>query len=138
MKIFKNQINIISYLILAFLFVSCSTVDEDCLCTMEYRYTLVTVVDTLGVPVDSLTVTIKDKDGDELNVQQESSLFGVGKYTVLNDSFTHIMCVCGTPQKIYFSATDGNSIANGEFMFNTDECKCHINKVSGPDTLVLR
>ena len=138
MKIFKNQINIISYLILAFLFVSCSTVDEDCLCTMEYRYTLVTVVDTLGVPVDSLTVTIKDKDGDELNVQQESSLFGVGKYTVLNDSFTHIMCVCGTPQKIYFFATDGNRVANGEFMFNTDDCKCHINKVSGPDTLVLR
>lgn len=118
--------------------VSCSTVDEDCMCTMEYRYTLVTVVDTLGVPVDSLTVTIKDKDGDELDVQQESSLFGAGKYTVLTDSFTHIMCACGTPQQIYFSATDGSRIANGEFMFNTDECRCHINNVSGPDTLVLK
>ena len=117
---------------------SCSTVDKDCLCTEEYRFFLVTVVDTLGVPVDSLTVTIRDKDGDELDVVQESYAFGPGKYTVLNDSFTQMFCVCGTSQKIYFSATDGNRIAEGEFLFNTDECKCHINKVEGPDTLVLR
>jgi len=118
--------------------VSCSTVNEDCMCTEEYRFYLVTVVDTLGVPVDSLTVTIKDKDGDELDVAQDTHPFGAGKYTVLNDSFTQMFCSCTTPEKIYFSATDGNRIANGEFMFNTDECKCHINKVSGPDTLVLR
>jgi len=138
MKSVKNQINIFSYLIIAFLFASCSTVEDDCMCTMEYRFYLVTVVDTLGVPVDSLNVTVRDKDGDELDVQQESSMFGAGKYTVLNDSFTHIFCNCGTPQQIYFSATDGSRVANGEFMFNTDECKCHINKVSGPDTLVLK
>jgi hypothetical protein len=121
-----------------FYFLSCSTVDEDCMCTMEYRFYLVTVVDTLGVPVDSLSVMIKDKDGDELDVQQESYPFGAGKYTVLNDSFTDMFCACGKPQAIYFSATEGRRTANGEFSFNTDECKCHINKVSGPDTLVLR
>ena len=59
--------------------VSCSTVDEDCMCTEEYRFFLVTVVDTLGVPVDSLDVTIRDKDGDELDVLQESHPFGAGE-----------------------------------------------------------
>lgn len=117
---------------------SCSTVDEDCLCTEEYRFFLVTVVDTLGVPVDSLNVTIRDKDGDELNVVQDPYPFGAGKYTVLNDSFTQMFCSCTTPEKIYFSATDGNRIAAGEYLFNTDKCRCHINKVSGPDTLVIR
>ena len=117
---------------------SCSTVDKDCLCTEEYRFFLVTVVDTLGVPVDSLTVTIRDKDGDELDVVQESYAFGPGKYTVLNDSFTQMFCSCTTPERIYFSATDGSRIATGEYLFNTDNCKCHINKVEGPDTLVLR
>lgn len=117
---------------------SCSDLEEDCVCTEEYRTYIVTVVDTLGVPVDSLIVTIKDKDGDELDVQQEPFYLDEGKYTVLNDSFTHIMCSCGTPQIIYFSATDGNRTATGEFMFNTDDCKCHINKISGSDTLVLR
>ena len=118
--------------------VSCSTVDEDCMCTEEYRFFLVTVVDTLGVPVDSLDVTIRDKDGDELNVLQDSHPFGAGKYTVLNDSFTEMFCACGTTQKVYFSATDGSRITKGEFMFITDECRCHINKISGPDTLILK
>lgn len=117
---------------------SCSDLEEDCMCTEEYRFYLVTVIDTLGVPVDSLTVTITDKDGDELDVTQDPNPFGAGKYTVLNDSFIQMFCSCTTPEKIYFSATDGIRTASGEFMFNTDECKCHINKVSGPDTLVLR
>ncbi len=119
-------------------FISCSTLEEECLCTEEYRTYLVTVVDAFGAPVDSLDIMVKNADGDELNVQHESYYLGAGKYTVLNDSFTHIMCTCGSPQAIYFSATDGNRITNGEFMFNTDKCMCHINKVSGPDTLVLR
>jgi hypothetical protein len=117
---------------------SCSDLEEDCICTEEYRTYLVTVVDSLGFPVDSLDVAIKDKDGDELNVLQDPYYLGTGKYTVLNDSFTHIMCTCGSPQAIYFSATDGIRTANGEFSFNTDKCRCHINKISGLDTLVLR
>ena len=123
---------------LSVIIISCSTLEKDCLCTAEYRFYLVTVVDTLGVPVDSLNTTIKNKDGDELDVQQEINIFGAGKYTVLNDSFTQMFCDCGTPQQIYFSATDGNITTYGEYLFNTDECKCHINKVSGPDTLVLK
>lgn len=130
--------SLLAVIFVIFVIISCSEIDKDCLCTEEYRTYLVTVVDTLGVPVDSLNITIKDKDGDELDVQQEPYYLGEGKYTVLNDSFTHIMCTCGTAQAIYFSATDGSKIANGEFMFNTDDCKCHINKVSGPDTLVLK
>lgn len=128
---------IIFFLISITVFSSCSEIDKDCLCTEEFRFYLVSVVDTLGNPVDSLTITIKDKDGDELDVQQDQYFLDEGKYTVLNDSFTHIFCSCGTPQTIYFSATDGNRTANGEFLFNIDECKCHVNKVSGPDTLLL-
>lgn len=130
--------NLLILFLSVILFFSCSTVDEDCLCTEEYRFFLVTVVDTLGVPVDSLNVTIRDKDGDELNVVQDPHPFGAGKYTVLNDSFTQMLCSCPTAEKIYFSATDGNRIAAGEYLFNTDKCRCHINKVSGPDTLVIR
>lgn len=120
------------------LFYCCSEIDTDCICSEEFRSYLVTVVDTLGAPVDSLNVTIKNKYGDELDVKQDPYFFDDGKYTVLNDSFTQLFCSCGTTQKIYFSATDGSRNASGEFMFNTDKCKCHINKVSGPDTLILK
>ena len=117
---------------------SCSTVDEDCMCTEEYRFFLVTVVDTMGVPVDSLTIMIKDKDGDELDVQQQDQIFGPGKYTVLDDSFTKMFVSPAVSEKVTFTATDGTRNVTGEYLFNTDKCRCHINKVSGLDTLVLR
>jgi len=117
---------------------SCSEIDQGCMCTEEYRSYLVTIVDTLGIPVDSLDVTVRDENGDELSVMQDPYPWGAGNYTVMNDSFTQIFCSCTLPEKIYFSATDGNRITNGEFLFKTDECNCHVYKVSGPDTLVLR
>jgi hypothetical protein len=61
----KNIFVIILFSLITF---SCSEIDKDCLYLEEYRFFLVTVVDTLGVPVDSLNVTIRDKDGDELDV----------------------------------------------------------------------
>ena len=131
------KITIVSFLLIIAI-ISCSEVDNDCICTEEFRSYLVTVVDTIGVPVDSLNVTIRDKDGDELNVVQDPHPFGAGKYTVLNDSFTQMLCYCPTAEEIYFSATDGNRVAVGEYLFNTNKCRCHINKVSGPDTLVIR
>ena len=116
---------------------SCSTVENDCMCTMEFRAYLVTVINSAGVPIDSLSLLIRDKDGNELNVEQTYFPYSGGMYTVLTDSFTKMFCSCGTPEKIYFTATDGTRTASAEYLFNTDECKCHINKVSGPDTLVI-
>ncbi len=128
---------IIFFLISITVFSSCSEIDKDCLCTEEFRFYLVSVVDTLGNPVDSLTITIKDKDGDELDVQQQDQIFGPGKYTVLDDSFVKMFVSPSIAEKITFTATDGILTVTREFLFSTDDCRCHINKVSGPDTLIL-
>jgi len=42
------------------------------------------------------------------------------------------------PGKIFFTGTKNNLEVTGEYLFNTDECRCHVNKVAGPDTLVLK
>jgi len=118
--------------------VSCSVLDDDCLCTDEFCYYTVTVVDTLGVPVDSLTISIKDEEGNELDVRQNNSIFGHGNYIVLDDSFTGLFASTDAHEKVFFSATDGERIAQAEYLFNTDRCRCHVNKVSGADTLVLK
>jgi len=125
-------------ILIAVLIYSCSEVDNDCICTEEFRSYLVTVVDTIGVPVDSLTISIKDKDGDELDVRQQDQIFGPGKYTVLDDSFINLFVSPAVSEKVAFTATNGTRNVTGEYLFNTDKCRCHINKVSGPDTLVLR
>lgn len=137
MNYIKNTVNFYFFVFIVFIISGCSTIEKDCLCTAEYRFYLVTIVDTLGVPVDSLDIIVKDKDGDELDILQENNIFGAGRYTVLTDSFTKMFCPCGTPEKIYFTAAKRNRIASAEYFFNTDDCQCHINKVSGPDTLVI-
>jgi hypothetical protein len=131
------KITIVSFLLIIAI-ISCSEVDNDCICTEEFRSYLVTVVDTIGVPVDSLNVIIKDKDGDELDVQQHNQIFDPGKYTVLDDSFIKMFVSSTVSEKVTFTATDGVRSVTGEYLFNTDKCRCHINKVSGPDTLVIR
>jgi hypothetical protein len=125
-------------ILFSFITYSCSEINKDCLCTEEFRSYFVTVVDTIGVPVDSLDATVRDKNGFEINVLQPPYHFSEGIYTVLDDSFKEIFYSSTLPEKFYFSATDGSRTAAGEYLFNIDECNCHIYKVSGPDTLVLR
>lgn len=125
-------------LFISLFLISCSVLEDDCLCTTEYRYYLVTVVDTLGAPVDSLTVSVKDKNGSELNISQENQIFGSGNYIVFNDSFTSMFVSVTDTEKIIFTAADGVRNVIGEYLFDTDRCRCHINKISGPDTLVIK
>lgn len=118
--------------------VSCSTVDKDCICTEVFVTSTVLIIDNNGVPIDSLSVTVKDKDGNKLNIEQDFFQFVPGRYIVLNDGFLNLLCGKLLPQKFFFSATDGSKTVSAEYFFHTDDCCCHISKVEGPDTLVLR
>jgi hypothetical protein len=117
---------------------SCSTVDKDCICTEVFMTSTVMIIDSNGVPVDSLSVTVKDKDGNKLNIEQDFFQFVPGRYIGLNDGFLNLLCGKLLPQKFFFSATDGSKTISAEYLYHTDDCCCHINKVEGPDTLVLR
>lgn len=117
---------------------SCSTVDKNCFCTEVFMTSTVMIIDSNGVPIDSLSVTVKDKDGNKLNIQQDFFQFVPGRYIVLNDGFLNLLCGKLLPQKFFFSATDGKKTISAEYLYHTDDCCCHIAKVEGPDTLVLR
>lgn len=118
--------------------VSCSTVDKNCICTEVFVTSTVLIIDNNGVPIDSLSVTVKDKDGNKLNIEQDFFQFVPGRYIVLNDGFLNLLCGKLLPQKFFFSATDGSKTVFAEYFYNTDDCCCHISKVEGPDTLVLK
>ena len=83
------KLSVLTGLILVFVY-SCSEIEKDCMCTQEFRGYAVVVTDTLGVPADSLSVTIKDQNGNVLDVEQEQFDPEDGKYTVLTDSFTQL------------------------------------------------
>ena len=123
--------------ILLILWNQCSEESNDCICTEEFRMYLVVVVDTLGIPVDSLQTTIRNEQGKNYTFSEPGAPpYLQGSYFVMTDGYQDDF---GTkPEKIFFGGTKNNLEVFGEYLFHTDECRCHVYKVAGPDTLVLK
>ena len=122
-------------LINVFLFISCTNDTNDFICTEEFRSIVVVVVDTLNNPVSGLISTIEDVSGKMYSFPQEPPFFP-GQYTIMNDSYVHDFS--SVPKTILFTAENDSLAVGAQYLINADECICHINKVSGPDTLVFR
>ena len=109
--------------------------DEDCPCTMEFRMITVVVVDTTNNIVLGLTTIVKDDSGKVYDVYNDPTFFP-GHYTVMDDNYVRELTT--QPKRFLFTGVKDSLTVNGEFFVSTDKCKCHIEKVSGPDTLILR
>ena len=121
--------------VMSILFYSCALVenqDSGCMCTQEILSVGVTVVDQNNRVVDSLTVTVKNKNSGKLYDFGESR-DDRGRYLVMTDSYTKDFSVF--PQTIVFTGKRGNVEASADFLIVTDECKCHVEKSAVPDTL---
>jgi hypothetical protein len=133
MKIFFLLIASLSLI----LWKQCSDEPDDCICTEEFRMYLVTVVDSLGNPVDSLLTTITNDGGKEYNFEGYTPPpFMPGAYFVMTDGYESDFRLGS--KKIFFKGTKEDKEAAGEYEFKTDKCLCHVYKVTGPDTLVLK
>jgi hypothetical protein len=98
---------------------------------------LVTVVDSLGNPIDSLLTTITNERGKEYNFDGFTPPpFMPGVYFVMTDGYEGDFR--SGSKKIFFKGTKDDKEATGEYEFKTDKCLCHVYKVAGPDTLVLK
>jgi hypothetical protein len=93
----------------------------------------VTVVDQNNRVVDSLIVTVKNKfTGKVYDFYGETRSYG-GGYLVMTDEYTKDFSTI--PQTIVFTGKKGNVEVSADFEIVTDECKCHVGKSAGPDTL---
>jgi len=116
---------------------NCTDESSDCICTEEFRTYLVTVIDTLGNPVDSLQITVTNSRGKYYNFDTYStSPFMQGACFVMTDGYESDFST--RPEKIIFQGTKDDKETIVEFYFNTDKCRCHVYKAAGPDTLVLK
>jgi len=115
----------------------CSDESPDCVCTEEFRTYLVTVVDSVGNPVDSLQTTIRNEQGKYYTFSEPGvPPYLQGSYFVMTDGYRDDFRT--KPEKIFFGGTKNNLEVSGEYLFHTDECRCHVYKVAGWDTLVLK
>ena len=133
MKFFKPII----FFFIILLMYNCDDESLDCFCTEEFRTYLVIVVDGNGNPIDSLQTKVTSDRGKEYNFEGFTTPpFMQGAYFVMTDGHQNDFEI--RPGKIFFTGTKNNLEVTGEYLFNTDECRCHVYKVAGPDTLVLK
>jgi hypothetical protein len=122
--------------VMSILFYSCASIvnqDSGCVCTEVFVSVGVTVVDQNNRVVDSLIVTVKNRStGKVYDFYGEIREYG-GGYIVMTDEYTKDFSTM--PQAIVFTGHKGNTYISADFSIITDECKCHVGKSAGPDTL---
>jgi hypothetical protein len=115
-----------------------------CACTMNYVSFYVTVLDASAQPatLDEMIIT-RPATGDTLYPPparlMKKADFGRpsnGWNLVLDDMYTYLFSPA--PDTVLFYGRNGSQTVNAAYVFNTDSCRCHLNRISGPDTLVLR
>ena len=115
--------------------------DDECetvACTMEFRTFSVAVVNEAGEPVTGLEpVVTMMRTGEELDFSDmgpgdpES-----GVYLVMTDGNGSLIQQDEEP--VRFAVTTGQLSVSGDFVFGMTWCRCHVEQLSGPDTLVMR
>lgn len=120
----------------SFLLVSCtSNTSDDCVCTDDLRVFSVVVIDNNNNLVDSLITSVTNPATGKVYNFSDSFPFSEGRYTVMTDEqkddFTTMQ------EKILFTGQKNSRTVSAEYFFNTDNCRCHVQKVSGPDTLKI-
>jgi hypothetical protein len=114
---------------------ACSDPQEPCFCTEEFRTYLVTVLEPDGRPADGLRFSVtRTADGRDATPDQ-GFLLDEGVYVVLSDAQLDLVDEAGTSFRVTASR-DGASVT-ADFVFDTDTCRCHVQRVSGPETIQL-
>jgi hypothetical protein len=115
---------------------ACGEPQEPCgVCTEELRLSPVTVLDAGGQPVGGLQFSVvRVEDGRDVTPEQAFA-WEDGLYIVLTDGELDFVDEEGTAFRV--TASNAQAGVTADFVFNTDACRCHISKVSGPDTIQL-
>ena len=105
-------------------------------CTEEFRSWTVTVVDSDGHPVDGLDVEVTRVLTGELLPYGDPSHFAPGEYRIMDDGMAATIRVQGETIRADGSGSEREFRASWEF--GADAWRCHVERRSGPDTVIVR
>lgn len=135
-----QQFRLLLLLPLAFSYGTMTGCDNsaECACTLEFRSFTVLVVDASETPVEGLSVTIRnERTGDVLDPTPVTGEQGDdGIYTIITDSEINTLATDG--DTVTFEATGGGLTAEASFVFGSDACRCHVVRISGPETITAQ
>ena len=107
----------------------------DCICTMEFRMITVEITDSLNNPLTKLETRTIDQFGRTIVPLNKKLDYQPNNYVIADDS--NIPLLSTTPISVIFIVTDSVKSKNYFYTLNTDECKCHINKLDGPTKIIF-
>ena len=107
---------------------------EGCVCGTTFRQAIVIVVNTQGEPVTGVGITVTRVNTEESLEFLQSGL-APGTYIILDDTFTPLLAEAG--EVIQVQGTKGTASFTQDYVFGTDSCRCHIQRISGPDSVVM-
>jgi hypothetical protein len=114
---------------------SCSVPATPCVCTLEFRTFSVTVLDASGEPAEGVSISVH-RVSDGLDLTEPNDLLPTpGVYVILTDGNRDDVSENGTAVEVV--GTLGDRGFTAEHVFDRDACNCHVNEVSGPDTVQL-
>ena len=106
-----------------------------CACTLEFRFFTVTVVDAAGQPAEGVSISVRRVSDGAVLTENTSLGQTPGVYVILSDSNIDDVSEAGTTVEVV--GTLGGTGFTAEYVFDRDACQCHVNKISGPDTVQL-
>jgi hypothetical protein len=115
---------------------SCSRVIEPPVsCTEVFVTATVTVLDQTNAAVNGATVVVTVPRTGETLTPQSLALWAQGVYPIVDDAARTKLRETG--DSVHVSVVSPNGDAVGKYFFDVPS-GCHINKVSGPDTLKVQ
>ena len=101
-------------------------------CTEEFRSWSVVVVDSAGNPIDGLTVqVVRASSGAQLPYGEPA--FSAGSYRIMDDGMAAEIRIEG--ETIEARTSGAGATFDAEWEFGADAWRCHVEKLSGPDTV---
>jgi hypothetical protein len=107
----------------------------DCFCDLSLAAIRVLITDEDGTPVEGLEFSVNvERTGEQVVFPAEVP--HEGWYPVITDVEQKYIDPSG--EQLRFAATDGQRTVTAQYVVDMPgRCNCHVNKVSGPDTLVI-
>lgn len=114
---------------------ACSDAPGGTACTAMFASVPVTVVDGAGRPVEEATVTAVLVRTGQVLTPTGLILNAPGTYPLVDDGSTSVIRRAGESVQAHISR--GAQSMTADYVFSVPD-GCHVNKVSGPDTVTLQ
>ncbi len=106
------------------------------MCTEVFISYQVTVTDAAGLPITNAEVEVWFEGTGEVVDCSAIHNRDKGRYCILSDTYRKSLDENGETIIARFSAP-GFRTQTEEYLFNTDDCQCHIRHIYGPETVAL-